>query len=468
MESTPTRNAAGPREPAQYSRQGTPAFDNQKALAHSRAIIELIFGPRGTRSFAVSYWTGDEEPAAREPAPFTIAIRRAGGLRRMLLPPNELSIVEAVLSGDIDIEGDMEAAMSLGDAINQRLKSVGTLFSLARHLLALPRDEPGSDIRERRAELTVEKVGASHEPKRDRAAVRYHYDVGNDFYALWLDERMVYSCAYFDSNTDVEANLDAAQVAKLDLICRKLRLAPGERLLDVGCGWGGLIMHAAEHYGVSALGVTLSDAQAALARERIAARGLSDRCRVEIRDYRALGSEGHFDKISSVGMVEHVGMAKLPAYFGALHAVLAPGGLFLNHGIVSMAAARPASRWDWLEHRVWKRDAFIEQYVFPDGRLGPLQAVIGAAEAHGFFSIDMESLREHYALTLRAWLARLARRADEAIALTDERIYRTWRLYMAGSAHGFASGSLNVVQTLFGKPTEAGVTVPLRRGYMNP
>jgi cyclopropane-fatty-acyl-phospholipid synthase len=271
---------------------------------------------------------------------------------------------------------------------------------------------------------------------------------------------MVYSCAYYDSP---DGDLEDAQVAKLDLVCRKLRLRDGERLLDVGCGWGALIIHAAERYGVAALGVTLSEAQASLARERIALAGLGDRCRVEIRDYRDLPSGASFDKIASVGMVEHVGVEHLPEYFGALHRALAPGGLLLNHGIVN-ATARLLGWRQRLERRLWKRDAFIDQYVFPDGKLGPLHAVIAAGEAAGFETRDVEGLREHYALTLREWLRRLTGNAERAIALTDERTYRTWRLYLSASAHGFASGRLNVVQTLLAKPRQGGtVDLPLRR-----
>ena len=456
--------SSGARVPPTYSPEGTPRFDNAAALSHARAICALIFGPAGTRRFHIRFWDGVTEAAAGGPAPFTFVVHRAGGLRRMLLPPNELTIIEALLAGDVDIEGDIEAAMWMGDGINARLRSPATLFALARHLRALPRHDALADVRALRAEHTVGRAGARHVPERDREAIRYHYDVGNGFYSLWLDRRMLYSCAYFADGSDPEAELEQAQLAKLDIICRKLRLVPGDRLLDVGCGWGALIMHAARHYGVTALGITLSDQQAALARERIAAEGLGDRCRVEIRDYRHLEVLPPFDKISSVGMVEHVGVENLPTYFAALYRALRPGGLLLNHGIVSVAAARPLPRWDWLEKRVWKRDAFLDQYVFPDGRLGPLSAVIAGAEREGFETRDVESLREHYALTLRAWLARLERHRDEAIALTDERTYRIWRLYMAGSAFGFSTGRLNIVQTLLSRPDGDGHSgLPLRR-----
>ena len=446
-----------------YSPLGAPRFDNQRALSNARAICALVFGPVGSRRFDIRYWDGTVEDAGT-PATYSLVIHRAGALRRMLLPPNELTIIEALLSGDVDIEGDVEQAMGMGDGINARLRNPATLLALFRHLRALPRQEPGSDIRALRSEHTVKGTGDLHEPERDRAAIRYHYDVGNDFYKLWLDERMLYSCAYFANGSDPDAELEDAQVAKLDIICRKLRLRPGDRLLDVGCGWGALIMHAARNYGVTALGITLSDAQAELASARIAAGGLADHCRVEIRDYRHLGDTPPFDRISSVGMVEHVGVDNLPTYFGALYRALRPGGLLLNHGIVSVGEARPKPRWDFIEKRIWKRDAFLDQYVFPDGRLGPLSAVIAGAERVGFETRDVESLREHYALTLRAWLARLMLHRDEAIALTDERTFRIWRLYMAGSAFGFASGRLNIVQTLLSRPDDSGHSeVPLRR-----
>jgi cyclopropane-fatty-acyl-phospholipid synthase len=420
-------------------------------MRHARAVIKTLFGPAPMRPMHVRYWDGSIE-RGRTDSKFTLRLNRRGALRRMLLPPSELSIVESYLSGDVDIDGDFESATELGDEIALRLRSPRALAMLARHLVALPTGEPALPVHDARAEHYVEPVGKRHEAVRDRAAIRYHYDVGNDFYQLWLDQRMVYSCAYFHRP---DYTLDDAQRAKLDLVCRKLRLHPGERLLDVGCGWGALIMHAAEHYGVNALGITLSDAQATLARERIAAAGLADRCRVEIRDYRALG-DLRFDKISSVGMVEHVGVDHLPAYFAALHRALVPGGLLLNHGIVSVDAAHRPSRFAWLENRLWKRNAFIDQYVFPDGRLGPLHAVIAAAEAEGFETRDAESLREHNALTWRAWVARLQREQERAIAIAGERIFRTWRLYMTASAHFFSRGSINIVQTLFARPDEHG------------
>jgi cyclopropane-fatty-acyl-phospholipid synthase len=449
------------RAPARPQTLDGPRLD--AALDHSRAVATAVFGAPAERGFDVRYWEGTLEPGLRIPAPYTLVVNRRGALRRMLLPPSELSIVEAFLSGDMDVEGDLEAAMGLGDAVNARMRQPRALATMARHLLALPKHDVGMDVRPARAEHTVERVGRQHAKERDAKAVRYHYDVGNDFYALWLDERMVYSCAYFRSPSDT---LDEAQRAKLDLVCRKLRLRPGDRFLDVGCGWGALIIHAARHYGVTALGITLSEPQAALARERVAAAGLSDRCTVEIRDYRDLLPDriAAFDRIASVGMVEHVGDERLPDYFAALHGALAPGGVLLNHGIVSVGAARPRPRFDWIESRIWRRDAFTQQYVFPDTSLAPLSAVIAAAEGAGFETRDVESLREHYAMTLRRWLGRLLGHREEAVALAGERTYRTWRLYMTAAARAFTNGDINVAQTLLSKPTRDGTAgLPLTR-----
>ncbi len=430
-------------------------------IAHSRAVLSILFGAPEERGFDVRYWDGSVE-SGRGDRPYRLVVNRPGALRRMLLPPSEISIVEAFLSGDVDVDGNLAAAVTLGDEINTRLKSARTLAAVAKHLLALPRgdDRDDGDVRGVRAEHTVAKTGRRHEKARDRSAIQYHYDVGNDFYRLWLDERMVYSCAYFERP---DASLEEAQRAKLDLVCRKLMLRPGQRLLDVGCGWGALIMHATREYGVSALGITLSEAQAALARERIAAAGLADVCRVEIRDYRDLASVAPFDRIASVGMVEHVGVDNLPTYFASLFGALAPRGLLLNHGIVGVNAARPMSLRERFERKLWRRDEFIDQYVFPDGKLGPLHAVIAAGEGAGFETRDVQSLREHYALTLAEWLRRLEANADRATALTNERTYRIWRLYMTASMYGFSSGRLNVVQTLFAKGERGDAGLPLTR-----
>ena len=382
----------------------------------------------------------------------------------MLFPPTELSIVEAVIRGDVDISGSVEAAAGLSEVIGHRIKSRKSMANLARLILALPHDRKD----ELDNQFSARAIGRQHDPERDAAAIQFHYDVGNDFYKLWLDQRMVYSCAYFQDWSDVSTDtLDAAQEAKLDLVCRKLRLHEGERFLDIGCGWGALIMHAAEHYGVTATGITLSKAQETLARERIARAGLSDRCTIEIRDYRTIGSrpdEHLYDKISSIGMVEHVGEAKLPEYFSAAFRSLAPGGLFLNHGIVSLSDPRPRPLGQRAFRKLWRADAFIDKYVFPDGKLCALHKFVAAGEGAGFETRDVESLREHYARTLRLWVRRLEQREREAIATVGERTYRVWRLYMSAAARAFATAGIGVVQTLFAKPDGAGrVAIPPTR-----
>lgn len=292
-------------------------------------------------------------------------------------------------------------------------------------------------------------LGRRHSKARDRRAVTYHYDVPGEFYALWLDQRMVYSCAYFATPDE---DLDAAQERKLDLICRKLRLRRGEKLLDIGCGWGRLIIHAARRYGVEALGITLSEPQAELANERIRRAGLEDRCRVEVRDYREIEDWGAYDKLVSVGMFKHVGEARLAVYFSRAYRLLRPGGVFLNHGI-SRNPGTPERR----------GPTFISRHVFPDGELVPIGTTLSAAEGRGFEVRDVESPREHYVLTLGHWVRRLEDNAEEARRIVDETTYRVWRLYMSGSAHGFRTGRINVYQALLVRPDRGESGLPLTR-----
>jgi len=369
----------------------------------------------------------------------------------MLLPPNELSIVEAYIGGDVDIDGSMEAASNLSEAIGERLRTPLAVARLVGLVLGLPGDAD-DDLAAIRFPEQARKLGR-HTPVRDAAAIHYHYDVGNSFYKLWLDQRMVYSCAYFRSADD---SLDTAQEAKLDLICRKLRLKPGERLLDIGCGWGGLIMHAAQHYGVDATGITLRANQATLAKERIQQAGLSDRCRVAIRDYRTLNAGDSYDRISSIGMVEHVGASHLAVYFASAFRALKPGGLFMNHGIVSLSEPRPRPLREKIFRKFWRADAFIDTYVFPDGKLTAAHDVIAAAEGAGFEVRDVESLREHYAMTLRHWVRSLEEKSVQATELVGEHHFRIWRLYMAASANAFTNAAINIIQTLLAKPDTHG------------
>jgi cyclopropane-fatty-acyl-phospholipid synthase len=440
-------------------RSAPPPAPPDGAIGAARAALEALFGPPEARAFAVRLWDGSTDPAGAAPAGaprFTFVVRRPGALRRALLPPSELAMAEAYLRDDLDIEGDLVAASLLTNEMASRIASRAGLARVVRALLALPRDEPASRTAPRRWRGWRSIGGLLHTPRRDADAVRFHYDVGDDFYALWLDRRMQYSCAYF---AEEGMSLAAAQEAKLEHICRKLRLRPGQRLLDIGCGWGGLLEYAAERYGVEGVGITLSERQAEGARRRLARAGLAERCRIELRDYRALEGSGRYDRVVSVGMREHVGRRRLPEYFAAAHRLLKPGGLFLDHGILRAGShvARGAQRvTGWVTRRLWRRDAFIQRYVFPDGDIMPVAMLLDAAETGGFEVRDVENLREHYARTLREWVHRLEATHDEGARLVGERTWRIWRLYMAATVHGFASGRMTLVQTLLAKPHPDG------------
>ncbi len=443
---------------AQAELQSSAALVDEDAVSRCRVVLNALFGEPSQRSFDVKFWDGAVDRGAR--APFTLVLNRPAALRRMLLPPNEMSIVESYIAGDVDIDGSMEAGSNLAEAIGGRLRSPLAVARLVRLVLGLP-GQAEDDLADIRFPEQARQLGPRHTPVRDAAAIHYHYDVGNEFYRLWLDKRMVYSCAYFRSAED---SLDEAQEAKLDLICRKLRLKPGERLLDIGCGWGGLIMYAAEHYGVDATGITLSENQAAFAKERIERSGLGDRCRVAIRDYRTLNAGDGYDKISSVGMIEHVGASHLPVYFESAFRALKPGGLFMNHGIVSLSEPRPRPLREKIFRKFWRADAFIDTYVFPDGKLTAAHDVIAAAEGVGFEVRDVESLREHYAMTLRHWVRTLEEKSSDATALVGAHHFRIWRLYMAASANAFAKANINIIQTLLAKPDGQGKSgIPLTR-----
>jgi len=405
-------------------------------------FLDALLRDYPKRDFQVRLWDGTSWGAQRQPR-FTLVLKHPGALRTMFLSPSELSMGEAYIYDDFDIKGDIEAGFELAEYVLGRERSLQERPDLNRRLRRLPDSyHPRTSLR------TLGLGGELHSRDRDSRAISCHYDLPAQFYALWLDQRMVYSCAYFAMP---EEDLDSAQERKLDYICRKLRLRPGERLLDIGCGWGGLIMHAATHYGVRAVGITLSVPQAEVARERLREAGLGDRCRVEVVDYRDVDHDQPYDKIVSVGMFEHVGESLLPEYFCRARDLLRAGGVFLNHGIASSATYRRQG------------PSFVDRYVFPDGELVSISTSLRAAESSGLEVRDVESLREHYALTLHHWLRRLEAQADEARRITDDTTYRIWRLYMAGAAHGFRSGRLNLYQSLLAKPLRGQSGLPLTR-----
>ena len=426
---------------------GKPAATPSDRIApQCLAFLREVLANFHPRDFTFRLWDGsvwDAEPG--EPSRFTMVLRNPGVFRTMFLSRSELALGEAYLYNDLDIEGDLGSAFFLADRLVHLRLGLAERLRFARFLLVLP-----SSGRNRKSRPAERLRGPLHSIGRDRQAVTYHYDMSNDFYSLWLDERMVYSCGYF---TDPDDDLDSAQERKLDLICRKLRLRGGERLLDIGCGWGGLVIHAAKQYGVQAYGITLSTPQADLANERIRLAGISGRCRVDVRDYRELDASGSYDKLVSVGMFEHVGKSRLQEYFKGAFRLLRPGGVFLNHGIACNPGFPPIPG-----------SSFSDHYVFPDGELLPLGTTLGVAEASGFEVRDVESLREHYVLTLRHWGRRLEARREDACGVIDERTFRLWRLYLAGAAHKFRIGQNSVYQVLLSRNLEGESGLPLTRG----
>lgn len=419
--------------------------ETDPAVGKSLSIIQYIFRNYHPRNFTVRLWDGTTWDAEQSvPVQFTLIMKNRWTLKKILSNPCDLTIGEAYIYDDIDIEGDMESAIAMLAYFINRRPGTAEKTRLGIDMVSLPSGD-GHDGHK----PGLKPKSALHSKGRDRQAVSYHYDVSNDFYSLWLDRRMVYSCAYFETGED---DLDAAQEHKLDYICRKLRLEPGDRLLDIGCGWGALVMHAAGRFGANALGITLSRHQAELANRRIRDAGLEKSCRVEQLDYRELKEPASFDKLASIGMFEHVGKSKMDVYFNNSWKLLRPGGLFLNHAI----SCPP-------EVALEKGDTFSTRYVFPDGELLPIGKILNAAENAGFEVRDVESLREHYPPTLLKWAHRLEARREEAVRITDEVTYRIWRLYMHGSAYGFKVGRYNVYQTLLVKADCGKSGLPLTR-----
>ncbi|MER6779249.1 MULTISPECIES: cyclopropane-fatty-acyl-phospholipid synthase family protein [unclassified Streptomyces] len=456
-----------------------------EAAPRLAALAETLLGaPLPVR---IRAWDGSE---AGPPAGPTLVLANRRALRRVLWRPGELGLARAWVAGDLTVEGDLfelldrvagllwerppaavpetppalrRSGLGKLGALRPQLPQLPDRAAGAAQTAALLRDpEARSALRDLVAlarpwpapapppeETAGRRGGPIHSKGRDKQAISHHYDVGNEFYERVLGPSMVYSCAYWSPGS----TLEEAQRDKLDLVCRKLGLRPGERLLDVGCGWGSMALHAAREYGVRVTGITLSREQAVYARKRAAEEGLADRIDIRIQDYRDV-KDGPYEAISSIGMAEHVGAERYREYARTLHALLAPGGRLLNHQI-----ARPPEP----DEEAYRIDEFIDAYVFPDGELSPLGTTVGELERAGFEVRDVEALREHYALTLRAWVARLEKHWDEAVRLTSPGRARVWRLYMAASALGFEHGRLGVNQVLAVKPAAAGRSgLPLR------
>ncbi|GAB3358054.1 class I SAM-dependent methyltransferase [Modestobacter lapidis] len=393
-------------------------------------------------------WDGSATGPAGAPV---LAVRSRRALRRLLWSPGQLGLARGYVAGEIDIEGDVFATFGALSSVGRLARTgpmaaatpterLGLLRTAVRLGALGPEPTPPPE------EADLGRVGSRHSRPRDAAAISHHYDVGNDFYELVLGPSMVYSCAVFETP---QTGLDAAQEAKLDLVCRKLGLQPEMRLLDVGCGWGSLAIHAAQRYGGTVVGITLSEEQARLARKRVAEEGLTDRIDIRVQDYRTV-EDGPFDAISSIGMAEHVGRAQMPGYVARLTDLLRPGGRLLNHAISWNAGTT-----------TWDPDTFIARYVFPDGELLGLGEITGLLEAGDLEVLDVEALRQHYALTLRAWVERLEADWDAAVAASSEGRARVWRLYMAACALAFEAGHMGVNQVLLQRT--GGAQPPLRR-----
>ncbi|MDO8777219.1 MAG: cyclopropane-fatty-acyl-phospholipid synthase family protein [Burkholderiaceae bacterium] len=423
-----------------------PAAAQQPAI---RIFERLMRGYDG--SAALQLWDNTLHAPDDESPTFTLVLRDPGLLRRLVLERNALLLADAYFRGMLDFEGDVYSAISVKNHFERLSLTWRDKLALLRDAWRLP-DRTDTKLKpaDTMASRFARRFSHRHSKDSDRAAISFHYDVSNDFYRLWLDEERVYSCAYF---TNADESLDQAQRNKLEHICRKLRLQPGERLLDIGCGWGALVCWAARHHGVRAHGITLSGQQLEYARQRIRSEGLQDLVTVELRDYRDLAGEGVYDKVSSVGMFEHVGLANLPTYLASVMRVLRPGGLFLNHGITH-------------DEEGWNKTVateFINRYVFPDGELDCVSNIQLGMERAGFEIHDVEGLRPHYALTLRHWVQRLEANREAALREVDEPTYRVWRLYMAACALEFESGGTGIYQILASTPNRGEWPVPLSR-----
>lgn len=395
----------------------------------------------------------------------TVQVRSPDAVRRVVRRPGQLGLARAFVAGDLDVDGDLETVLAVGFAGGPPRPAPSAVLELVRAAgpeVLRPLPPPPEEARLR---------GVLHSRRRDADAVSHHYDVSNEFYRLVLGPAMTYSCAVFDRP---DGDLTAAQERKHELVCRKLGVRPGDRLLDVGCGWGSMLIHAARHHGVRGVGITISARQAELAAKRVAEAGLADRVEIRLQDYRDLDDEP-FDAICSIGMLEHVGRARMPLYNRVLYDRLRPGGRLLNHGICRPGLPQPRTRRGEavaLARRLataagsrWTSridSALMDRYVFPDGELHELGTLISLMAETGFEVRHVEGLREHYVLTLRSWVRNLEQGWDEAVSMVGSGRARIWRLYMSASALGFETASLQVHQILAVRPDRGRSGMPLR------
>ncbi len=416
--------------------------DKQARQLEAARTLARELGDKLDLNASLRLWDGSLTPLGRNVnGPFEIAIADAGVIGSLLRWPTLDNFIRQYVDKGIDFSGG--TLIDLGSQLNKGGRSVklkgGDALKLLRQLspFLLARTSDADDAHGFAGEIT----GRRRRTADNKDYIQFHYDLSNEFYALFLDPEMVYSCAYY---TDWDNDVAQAQRDKLEMICRKLRLKPGERFLDIGCGWGGLICHAAKTYGVTAHGITLSEEQLAFAREKIQRLGLADKVTVELKDYSMMS--GQFDKIASIGMYEHIGLKNIPGYMQKMQQLLAPDGLFLNHAI-----ARRAPKQGWFKRRMRPEQKAIAKYIFPGGELDDIGHSIFAMERAGFEIQDVEAWRLHYARTCKLWCERLTARREEALQYVSEEKYRIWVAYLAGVSLAFSRGTLRIFQTLVSK-----------------
>ncbi|HEY1192443.1 MAG TPA: cyclopropane-fatty-acyl-phospholipid synthase family protein [Gemmata sp.] len=414
------------------------------AVQTVRILAALCEGYTGT--LAVRLWTGETWQPSPGPAAFTVVLKHGGALRAMFWPFDKMGLGEAYVFDDFDIEGDVLAFTGwLKHMVKlKESRSVWSKLRLLRGLAKLPKK-----CNPRDPAKIGRPVNGDHSRANDREAISFAYDLPGAFYALWLDKYMQYTCGYFTAPTE---DLDAAQERKVDFICKKLRLKPGEKFVDFGCGWGGLAIHAAKHYGAQVTGVTLAGEQARWCEQAIDRAGVRDRVKIVYSDYRDFQAPGAFDKASSVGMSEHIGAKNLPVFFRKVYECLRPGGAYLHHGI-HLRPHTPFPLWT----------AFARKYVFPNGELHSILPLQDAATRAGFEVRDLENFRESYVFTLENWVRRLEANRDAVVELVGEASYRVFRIYMAGATLGFKSGVYSLNQLLLSKPDDGSAQMPLGR-----
>jgi cyclopropane-fatty-acyl-phospholipid synthase len=416
-------------------------FDNGNPYTSAHQVLSYLFSDY-LGSFVIHLWNDSKLRIGNDFAEFTLKIKDASVLRDLILFRDPVRLAEAYFDGSIEVDGDFNAALGLRHYLEQLKLPLSKKLSLALKVLLLNKHPSSQPIKfARDGEL----------PRQNsKDTIAFHYDISNEFYQLWLDKRMIYSCAYFENPLQ---SLEQAQCNKLDHICRKLRLQPGEHFLDIGCGWGALACWAAKHYGVQAHGITLSQSQYEHARAEVIKQNLQGQVIIELRDYRELARSAAYDKISSIGMFEHVGIKNLPTYFSIVNNLLKPNGLFLNHGITT-------------DESGWGRcvsSRFINRHVFPDGELETVSTIQSLMEDTDFEIADVEGLRPHYALTLRHWVHRLEQHYEDVVNLVGERNYRIWRLYMTGCALQFEQGQTGIYQILAVRKNNSFSPLPLTR-----